>query len=130
MERTVTASPPDKVLHATVTPNGGVYGIGQPVIVRFDQPVRGEAARRAVMNRLEVTSTPAVAGAWRWYNSFEVHYRGPAYWKPGTKVSVSATLAGLRVPGSDAWGSDKPATGGVHHRALGGQRRRTSARTP
>jgi lipoprotein-anchoring transpeptidase ErfK/SrfK len=112
VERTLTASPPAKVMHATVTPNGGVYGTGQPVIVRFDQPVKGVEARSAVLKRLEVTTTPAIAGAWHWYNSFEVHYRGPEYWKPGTKVSVNATLAGLRVPGSDAWGSDKPATGG------------------
>jgi lipoprotein-anchoring transpeptidase ErfK/SrfK len=112
VERTVTASPPNKVLHATFTPNGGTYGIGQPLIVRFDQPIKGAEARRAVLQRLDVSTTPAVAGAWRWYNSFEAHYRGQAYWKPGTKVSANVNLAGLRVPGSEAWGSDKVATGG------------------
>ncbi|MCW2543704.1 MAG: ErfK/YbiS/YcfS/YnhG family protein [Frankiales bacterium] len=112
VDRELVASPPAKVLHASISPNGGVYGVGQPVVVRFDQPVKGADARRAVLQRLEVTAAPSVAGAWRWYNSFEVHYRGPAYWKPGTKVTVNATLAGLRVPGSDAWGSDKPVTGG------------------
>jgi lipoprotein-anchoring transpeptidase ErfK/SrfK len=112
VDRELVASPPAKVLHATISPNGGVYGVGQPVVVRFDQPVKGADARRTILQRLEVSTTPAVEGAWRWYNSFEVHYRGQAYWKPGTKVTVNALLAGLRVPGSEAWGSDKPVTGG------------------
>ena len=34
------------------------------------------------------------------------------------------TLAGLRVPGTDAWGSDKPVTGGFTHRPVVPRRRR------
>ena len=112
IERQLTASAPTSIIHATVSPAGGTYGVGQPIIVRFDKKVRGAAARSAVLARLQVVTTPATEGAWRWYNSFEVHYRGPVYWKPGTKISVTATLAGLHVPGTEAWGSDKPVTGG------------------
>lgn len=106
-DHTVTASAASKVLKATVAPESGVYGIGQPVIVRFDRPVKSPEARRAVMARLQVSTTPAVPGAWRWYNSFEVHYRGQTYWKPGTAISTVANLDGLRVPGTSVWGGKR-----------------------
>ncbi len=112
VERLLTTSAPTRVLHVTVSPDGGTYGVGQPIVVRFDKKIKGAAARQAVLARLNVTTTPATEGAWRWYNSLEVHYRGPVYWKPGTTVRVSATLAGLQVPGTETWGSDKPVTGG------------------
>ena len=112
-DRTVHASAPAHELRPTVSPQGGTYGIGQPVIVRFNRPVKGADARRAVMQRLVVTTSPAVEGAWRWYNSFEVHYRGPSYWKPGTTVSVRADLSGLRLPGTDTWGYQGARTGSM-----------------
>lgn len=108
IDKQVVSSPPAEVLKATITPKGGTYGVGQPVIVRLDHKVVGAAARLALMRRLQVTTTPAVAGAWRWYNSYELHYRGPTYWRAGTKISVTATLAGLRLPGTDIWGSTTP----------------------
>lgn len=112
-DRTVEASAPTTVLKASVSPRGGTYGIGQPVVVRFNHKVKGVDARRAVLERLAVTSTPPVAGAWHWYNSYEVHYRGPTYWKPGTKVEATADLSGLRLPGTDTWGADKPSAGSM-----------------
>lgn len=112
-DRTVRTSAATKLLKARISPAGGVFGVGQPVIVRFNHPVKGAAARRAVLTRLVVTTTPPVPGAWRWFNSYEVHYRGPAYWKTGTVVRVRADLDGLRVPGTATWGSDKVATGGM-----------------
>ena len=110
IDRTLKAAAATEVLHALLSPAGGVFGIGQAVIVRFDHKVKSAAARTAVLTRLQVTTAPAAVGAWRWYNSFEVHYRGPVYWKPGTKITTTANLAGLRVPGTKVWGSDKPVT--------------------
>ncbi|MGB8652575.1 MAG: Ig-like domain-containing protein [Mycobacteriales bacterium] len=110
LDRTVRAAAATEVLHATLSPAGGVFGVGQAVIVRFDQKVKGAEARRAVQERLSVTTVPSAPGAWRWYNSFEVHYRGPAYWRSGTRITVHADLSGLRVPGTDVWGSPTAAT--------------------
>ncbi|MDP9182454.1 MAG: Ig-like domain-containing protein [Actinomycetota bacterium] len=112
-DRTVHASAPKLELKANISPNGGTYGIGQPVVVRFNHAVKGAGARRAVLQRLTVTTTPPVAGAWRWYNSYEVHYRGPSYWKPRTTVEVTADMAGLRVPGTDVWGALDRRSGGM-----------------
>ncbi len=110
VDKLVRASAATSVLHASVSPAGGVYGIGQAAIVRFDHPVTGAPARTAVLTRLQASSTPAVEGAWHWYNSHEVHYRGRDYWRPGTVVQVTAALAGLRVPGTDVWGDAAPVT--------------------
>ena len=108
--RTVSTQPPVNVLHATLSPSGGVVGIGAPVIATFDHPVRGAAARALVLSRLKVTSVPAVAGAWRWMNSFEAHYRGPSYWAGGTTVTVSADLSRVNLVGTGTWGTDTPRT--------------------
>jgi len=108
VDRTLTASAATEILEATLSPKGGVFGVGQAAIVRFNHKVKGAAARAAVLQRLTVTTTPAAEGAWRWYNSYEVHYRGPQYWKPGTSITVAADFTGLRLPGTRVWGSTKP----------------------
>lgn len=112
-DRTVRASAATQVLRATISPDGGTYGVGQPMIVRFNRAVASAQAKLAVMARMTVTTTPATPGAWHWFNSFEVHYRGPAYWKPGTTVSVHVDLGGLRLPGTDTWGSTRARTAGM-----------------
>jgi lipoprotein-anchoring transpeptidase ErfK/SrfK len=108
VDRVIRSSAATQVVHASVSPGKGVFGIGQPVIVRFDQKIKGAAARAAVIARLKVTTAPSVEGAWRWYNSFEVHYRGHQYWPSGATISTTASLAGLRVPGTDIWGAMTP----------------------
>lgn len=105
LDRRVSVAAATSLLKATLSPDGGIYGIGQAVIVRFNKPVSGAAARQTVLDRLKVSTAPAVEGAWHWYNSFEVHYRGPAYWKPGTTINVTAALAGMHLPGTGTWGA-------------------------
>jgi lipoprotein-anchoring transpeptidase ErfK/SrfK len=72
------------------------YGVGQPVIVDFGEPV---ADRAAAEKSLQVTTEPRVAGAWRWFNDQEVHWRPPEYWKPGTKVTVATNIHGRNLGG-------------------------------
>ncbi len=84
VERTVRSTKPAKVLRATVDASRPARSASpSPSIVRFNEPVKGAEARAAVLQRLQVTTAPAVEGAWRWYNSYEVHYRAQEYWKAG-----------------------------------------------
>ncbi len=110
--RSVRSTPAATVLKASVEKPAGVVGVAQPVIVRFNEPVKGAAARSAVLSRLQVTTAPAVQGAWRWYNSYEVHYRAAKYWTSGTTVDVAADLSRFRVPGTETWGAATRQTGG------------------
>ncbi len=99
-----------KTLHARLSPGDGkVVGVGQPVIATLDRAVTDGADRTAVVSRLTVTSTPAVAGAWRWMSPTELHYRGPAYWARGTRITATADLTRLKLS-DGTWGEGTRAT--------------------
>lgn len=88
---TFTTLTPAKVLKVSIGPlDGQTVGVGMPVALYLSAPVQDRAAFES---RLNVTATPAVAGAWHWFSDSELHYRPQAYWPPKTKVSVSADLA-------------------------------------
>jgi lipoprotein-anchoring transpeptidase ErfK/SrfK len=77
-----------------------VYGIGMPIIIRFEIDVP-ESARAAIQRRLFVTSEPAQEGVWHWISSryhnagSEVHYRPKDYWQPGTKIHARIATGGM-----------------------------------
>jgi lipoprotein-anchoring transpeptidase ErfK/SrfK len=105
----VVSADTDKHLRVILSPgNGDTVGVGSPVIARFSRAVP-KAQRANVEARLAVTTTPAVVGAWHWMSDQEVHWRPPTYWKPGTKVTLSATLDNFYV-GAGVWGSGSHTT--------------------
>src|SRR4051812_14339933 len=73
--------------NVTLSPDGQVVGVGQPVIATFSHSVPSHL-RALVTRRLTVGTTPAVGGAWHWMSSTEAHWRPPTYWRPGTEVRV------------------------------------------
>jgi lipoprotein-anchoring transpeptidase ErfK/SrfK len=85
---------------------GSTVGVGQPIAVRFDEPIEDKAAAEKA---LTVTTTPAVKGSWHWFSDQLVHWRPPTYWAPGTKVSVKAAVYGVHV-GDDIYGQQDVAT--------------------
>lgn len=87
--------------------NGGTFGVGMPVTVHFDEPIPNRAAAERA---LSVTTTPHVNGAWYWIDDQNVHYRGMSYWRPGTKITVSAKVYGVSM-GNGLYGqADKSAS--------------------
>ena len=83
-------------------PNGGVVGVGMPVIVQFGSGVITKAQRAEVEKRVKVTTVPVQPGAWGWLDNRQLMWRPRDYWIPGTKVSVSTPLHGLQT-GDDKW---------------------------
>jgi len=80
--------------------DGGTYGVGQPAIVHFDEPIKDKAAAQRL---LSITTSPHVDGSWSWVTSQDVEWRPPQYWKSGTTVTVTAKVYGKEVsPG--LWG--------------------------
>lgn len=77
-------------------------GIGQPVQVRFDEPI---SDKKAAEQALTVTTSPKVDGAWHWFSDSVVHWRPRTYWAPGTKVTVKAAVYGVHV-GDDIYGQE------------------------
>jgi len=91
---TFTTTDPASTVSAEIAPGGDeVVGVGMPVIVAFSDEI--DASQQAsVASRLQVTSTPAVEGSWRWINDYTVHWRPRTYWPAGTQVDVTTDLAG------------------------------------
>jgi lipoprotein-anchoring transpeptidase ErfK/SrfK len=105
MTLTVQTTPAARILKATLNPgDGSVVGVGMPLAVRLNHPVKNAADRAAVVSRLTVTTTPAVQGAWRWMENDELHYRGATFWKAGTTISLVANLRRLQLS-DGTWGS-------------------------
>lgn len=72
---------------------GNTYGVAMPVVVEFESDIPLDA-RASVQRRLFVRSEPPQAGAWHWFGARQVLYRPPAYWQPGTKITVRTALSG------------------------------------
>jgi lipoprotein-anchoring transpeptidase ErfK/SrfK len=75
----------------------GTFGVGQPVVVAFDEPIKDKAAAERT---LSVSTEPAgIVGGWYWMNTQEVHWRPKDYWPSGTKVNVTAKVFGHDLGG-------------------------------
>ena len=98
-------TPATRVLHAILSPgDDNVVGVGAPVVVLLDHPVKTDADRAAVVQRLSVTTVPAVTGAWRWMENAELHYRPATFWAAGTRITVRSDFHRLQLSGG-TWGS-------------------------
>ncbi|MCZ4499624.1 MAG: hypothetical protein JWQ74_2177 [Marmoricola sp.] len=75
---------------------GSTVGVGMPVIIRFDIPVKDH---ESIQKHLKVTSEPAQAGAFHWISDTEVHWRPKTYWKTGTTVKVDADIDSVPAGG-------------------------------
>jgi lipoprotein-anchoring transpeptidase ErfK/SrfK len=88
-----TTVTPSAFLGARVIPGDNeVVGVGQPISIRFTEPVTN---KRAVEQRLKVTTSVPVAGAWRWMDDREIHWRPRDYWPANTAVFLDADLTGV-----------------------------------
>ncbi|WP_230878381.1 Ig-like domain-containing protein [Planomonospora sp. ID67723] len=98
--RTFTPERTFRIVSVTPSP-GETVGVGMPIIVDFDVPVRDRAA---VEKALEVSSPSAVEGAWHWSGETRAVYRPRRYWPAGEKVGFTAYLSGVRAA-KDTYGT-------------------------
>jgi lipoprotein-anchoring transpeptidase ErfK/SrfK len=96
-----TTLTPEATVSAQVSPGDDeTVGVGQPIIVRFSDPV---AEKAAVERKLVVTASTPVVGSWHWFGDMEVHYRPQQFWPANITVDVVANLAGVDF-GNGVWG--------------------------
>jgi lipoprotein-anchoring transpeptidase ErfK/SrfK len=97
----VSTVPDGKRLTLVVTPGtGDIVGVGEPIVIRFDQTVTDLAA----VERALIVSTPQpVVGAWHWISPREVHFRPTTYWPAHATVDAKLNLNGVRA-GPGLWG--------------------------
>ncbi|MFF9352021.1 Ig-like domain-containing protein [Streptomyces sp. NPDC014734] len=100
-----TTAAADKVNKLTLAPGKNTtVGIGQPLSVVFDNPVKDRAA---VEKALKVTTSNNTEGSWGWLRDYSgkdrVDWRPKEYWKSGTKVTLDAGLNGIDSGPSGGW---------------------------
>jgi lipoprotein-anchoring transpeptidase ErfK/SrfK len=93
---------------------GSHVGVGMPVVLTFDVPVKN---KKQFEKNMHVKSSPAQVGTWHWYSSKEVRYRPQKYWKPGTKVAVTANLNSVNA-GNGVYGQNSTKTNFTVGRSL------------
>jgi lipoprotein-anchoring transpeptidase ErfK/SrfK len=84
------------------TADNATYGVGQPIVVTFDQDV---SDKKSVEKALKVETSKDVTGSWAWFDDRTVHYRPKAYWPENTKVTVDLDIYGVSF-GGGAYGLD------------------------
>jgi len=79
--------------------DGGVYGVGMPIVAYVDRQVTDPTAFEQATT-VTVNGTPA-AGAWYWEKSgipgqvLEAHYRLQQYWPANATITVNMPVQGL-----------------------------------
>lgn len=99
-----TGAPVTEVHTTTNVGDGATYGVGMPIVVTLNAPAPA-LLRKAVTDRLKVTSEPAVTGGWRWESDTEIRYRPKEFWPAHTNVHLNIDFTGLNL-GSGTWGVD------------------------
>jgi lipoprotein-anchoring transpeptidase ErfK/SrfK len=93
----------DQQTYASLTPlEDETVGVGMPVIVDFDIPVKRKAAFE---ERMTVTAKPATVGSWNWTSDTEARWRPKTYWTSGTKVHVDVDVNGVNA-GNGIYGQE------------------------
>ncbi len=94
-EGNVTTVNPDGFITATPDfADGESFGVGMPITVTFDEPVKDRAAVEEGM--VVRTSTP-IEGAWYWTGPTEAIYRPKEYWPGNTEIQLDLSLRGIEA---------------------------------
>lgn len=81
---------------------GFTLGVGMPAIIQFVTSVETPAMRAEVQKHVSINVSPAQEGSWGWLDDRQLLWRPKNYWKPGTKITVTANLAGIQT-GKNKW---------------------------
>lgn len=100
-----------RVVRPEIAPlDGETVGVGQPIAVVFRGQKVNESLRAGIEGRLRVTTSPRVAGAWHWAEAkgdTRVHFRPETYWPTGTRVTLDARLADVKLAEGTAAAGDR-----------------------
>ncbi|MEU8549939.1 L,D-transpeptidase [Streptomyces roseoverticillatus] len=100
-----------RVVRPEIAPaDGEKVGVGQPLAIVFKQQKVSKELRAGIEGRLKVSTSPRVPGAWHWNETkgdTRVHFRPEKFWPAGTKVTLDARLAGVKLAEGTAAAGDR-----------------------
>lgn len=95
VDEQMTTLTPDALVKPTFDLTYGTeWGVGMPIIVNFDEPIKDKAAAE---ERMIVRTSQPVEGAWYWVSNTEAIYRPKYYWPGKTDIEVDVDLKGVQV---------------------------------
>lgn len=95
VDEQMTTLTPDALVKPTFDLTYGTeWGVGMPIIVNFDEPIKDKAAAE---ERMIVRTSQPVEGAWYWVSNTEAIYRPKYYWPGKTDIEVDVDLKGVEV---------------------------------
>ena len=89
-----TVTPKRQVSGSLNVGDDKTYGIAMPIALTFSSKVTDKAAAEKA---LTVETTPKTEGSWAWLSDTQVHWRPKEYYQPGTKVTVTAKIYGVKI---------------------------------
>ena len=88
-----TIAPTSFFTGEVVSPAAGeLVGVGLPVVVNFDRPIKNRAE---VEQALVIRTPTSIEGAWAWRDGRTVEFRPKTYWPGNITVEVAANLQGI-----------------------------------
>ncbi|WAP51199.1 Ig-like domain-containing protein [Arthrobacter sp. ATA002] len=90
--RFTTVTPPNEANAVMYPASGSTVGTGQPIELRFSEPVLNKADVEAAIT---VTSTSGQVGAFYWISDTQVRYRAEEFWAPQSTITVDMQLFGV-----------------------------------
>ena len=90
-----TFVPENELEVSTNLTDGETYGVGMPIIMTFNQPIKDRAAieKHLLVN---VDGAP-IEGSWHWDSDTQVSYRPKEYWPADSKVELDAEIKGVNA---------------------------------
>ncbi|WP_107068297.1 Ig-like domain-containing protein [Streptomyces sp. CT34] len=102
-----TGSPANMFLGHFTPEDGSTVGVGMPVSINFDKPVKN---RQAVQSAISVVSSSNQQVVGHWFGNQRLDFRPKDYWKPNSHVTMKLGLNGVEA---------SPGVHGVQNRTVG-----------
>ena len=90
--RFTTVTPANEANAVLYPASATTVGIGQPIELRFSEPVLNKAEVEA---SIKITSSSGQVGAFYWISDTQVRYRAEEFWAPQSTITVDMQLFGV-----------------------------------
>ncbi|MFI9355854.1 L,D-transpeptidase [Streptomyces lydicus] len=89
-----TVAPANSFIGNFTPEDGSTVGVGMPVSINFDKPVRNKAAVESAI-KVSASSNQQVVG--HWFSDTRLDFRPQGYWKPNSDVTMKLGLDGVQA---------------------------------